>query len=103
MTGLFHFSFAEPDPGAAKSIYAGMPGSAPGRDQGTRVDRRFFGHQLTMHARTDAIVWGRIDHFGPIPHKADREALAERLRQTEYCVQTRIRPANRRMAGGESC
>lgn len=50
----FHFSFAVPDPDAAKPFYVDVIGCSPGRDHGTWVDVLFFGHQLTIHAGTTA-------------------------------------------------
>ncbi len=83
MTNPFHFSFAVADLAAAKSFYVDVLGCSLGRDQGTCVDVCFFGHQLTIHARNDAIASARIDHFGPILGKGDWEALAERLRTSD--------------------
>lgn len=83
MTSSFHFSFAVADLDAAKSFYVDVLGCSLGRDQDTWVDVRFFGHQLTIHARSEAAPSARLDHFGPILSKADWEALAERLRASD--------------------
>jgi extradiol dioxygenase family protein len=67
----FHLSFVVADLGQAKKFYINVLECEVGRDVGDWLDILFFGHQVTIHQETGAMLAKAIDHFGVIMDKTE--------------------------------
>jgi extradiol dioxygenase family protein len=102
MRSLFHLAINVRDLDEARRFYGGVLGCTEGRSTDTWVDFDFFGHQLSLHLGPLLVTLrtGRVgDQLVPMPHfglvlaLADRQPLAQRLKEagTEFVLAPQVR------------
>ena len=90
----FHLAIPVHDLHEADRFYREVLGCAVGRTDPAWIDFNFFGHQLSVHLRRDALVDSRtnavdgdavpVRHFGVVLPWDEWEALAQRLEQQAW-------------------
>lgn len=99
----FHLAIPVHDLRAADDFYRQVLGCPVGRTDPEWIDFDFFGHQVTVHLRPDAldkVLTNAVDgdavpvrHFGVVLSWEQWEALAARLqeRETDFLLEPHIR------------
>lgn len=85
----FHLAAPISDIETARRFYGGLLGAIEGRSTDDWIDFNFFGHQLSLHVKPEAlkdVATNQVDgkavpvrHFGVVLTPADWATLAQRL------------------------